>query len=250
MAGHSHWAQIKHKKAKIDAQKGKLFGKLIREITVAARLGGPDSNANPRLRMAIEAARKISMPMDTIEKAIKRGAGGSKEDNLEEVVYEGYGPGGTAIMVIAATDNRNKASSEIKHAFSKHGGNLGSSGCVSYLFEQKGIIEIPKESTDEDKLIEKALEAGVLDVESGEDMFIVYANPKDVYAIKDTLISEGFDVESAKVSLIPTTTVEIKDIDTAKKVLNLIEHLDELEEVQEVISNFEIDKSIMSALGF
>ncbi|AEF18888.1 MAG: YebC/PmpR family DNA-binding transcriptional regulator [Hydrogenobaculum sp.] len=249
MAGHSHWAQIKHKKAKVDAQKGKLFGKLIREITVATKLGGPDPNANPRLRMAIEAARKVSMPMDTIEKAIKRGSGNDKEGALEEIVYEGYGPGGTAIMVVVATDNRNKATSEVRHAFSKHGGNLGSSGCVSYLFEQKGVIEIPKESTDEEKLMEAALEAGADDVETTEDMFIVYTNPKDVYTVKDILASKGFAIESAKTSLIPTTTVEIKDIDTAKKLLNLLEHLDELDEVQEVISNFEIDKDILAALG-
>ncbi len=250
MAGHSHWAQVKHKKAKIDAQRGKLFGKLIREITVATKLGGPDPDANPRLRMAIESAKKISMPMDTIEKAIKRGSGASKEGSLEEIVYEGYGPGGTAIMVIAATDNRNKASSEIKHAFSKHGGNLGSSGCVSYLFEQKGVIEIPKEGVEEDAIIEKALEVGALDVESTEDSYIVYAEPKDVYTIKDALSSQGFNIESAKVSLIPTTTVEIKDMDTAKKILNLMEHLDELEEVQEVISNVDIDKSVLASLGF
>ncbi len=249
MAGHSHWAQIKHKKAKVDAQRGKLFGKLIREITVATKLGGPDPNANPRLRMAIEAARKVSMPLDTIEKAIKRGAGADKEGNLEEIVYEGYGPGGTAIMVIVATDNRNKATSEVRHAFSKHGGNLGSSGCVSYLFEQKGVIEIPKESTEEEKLIEAALEAGADDVESTDDMFIVYTSPKDVYAVKDALESRGFTIESAKTTLIPTTTVEIKDQDTARKLLNLLEHLDELDDVQEVISNFEIDKNILASIG-
>ena len=249
MAGHSHWAQIKHKKAKVDAQKGKLFGKLIREITVATKLGGPDPNANPRLRMAIEAARKVSMPMDTIEKAIKRGSGNDKEGALEEIVYEGYGPGGTAIMVVVATDNRNKATSEVRHAFSKHGGNLGSSGCVSYLFEQKGVIEIPKESTDEEKLMEAALEAGADDVETTEDMFIVYTNPKDVYTVKDALSNKGFSVESAKVSLIPSTTVEIKDPDTAKKLFNLLEHLEELEEVQEVISNFEIDKNIITSIS-
>ncbi len=249
MAGHSHWAQIKHKKAKVDAQKGKLFGKLIREITVATKLGGPDPNANPRLRMAIEAARKVSMPMDTIEKAIKRGSGAEKDEALEEIIYEGYGPGGTAIMVMVATDNRNKASSEIKHAFSKHGGNLGSSGCVSYLFEQKGIIEIPKETTNEETLMESAIEAGALDVESTEDIFIVYTEPKDVYVVKDALESKGFNIESAKSTLVPTTTVKIKDPDTAKKILNLIEHLDELDEVQEVISNFEIDKDILSSIS-
>ncbi len=249
MAGHSHWAQIKHKKAKVDAQKGKIFGKLIREITVATKLGGPDQNANPRLRMAIEAARKVSMPLDTIEKAIKRGAGSDKEGNLEEIIYEGYGPGGTAIMVIVATDNRNKATSEVRHAFSKHGGNLGSSGCVSYLFEQKGVIEIPKESVEEEKLIEAALEAGADDVENTEDTFIIYTNPKDVYTVKDALAHQGFNIESAKTTLIPNTTVEIKDTDTAKKLLNLLEHLEELDDVQEVISNFEIDKQVLSSLS-
>ncbi|MEN3034504.1 MAG: YebC/PmpR family DNA-binding transcriptional regulator, partial [Aquificaceae bacterium] len=154
MAGHSHWAQIKHKKAKVDAQRGKLFTRIIREITVAVREGGPNPDNNPRLRSAIESARKVNMPMENIERAIKKGSGELAGENFEEVIYEGYAPGGVALMILTLTDNRNRTTSEVRHALTKHGGNLGSAGCVSYLFESVGLIEVSKNSIDEDKLYE------------------------------------------------------------------------------------------------
>lgn len=248
MAGHSHWAQIKHKKAKIDAQKGKLFSKLIREITVAAKLGDPNPEANPRLRAAIEAARKVNMPMDTIERAIQKGSGNQEGANLEEIIYEGYGPSGVALMIKATTDNKNRTTSEVRHILSKQGGNLGSSGCVSYLFDQKGIIELPKKYKEEE-LLEKIIEAGAEDLEAREDGFIVYTAPSALYVVKENLEKMGIEIESVKLTFIPSTTIEIKDQDTAKKIINLIEKLEELDDVQEVIGNFDISPDIMESLS-
>ncbi len=248
MAGHSHWAQIKHKKAKIDAQKGKLFSKLIREITVAAKLGDPNPDANPRLRAAIEAARKVNMPIDTIERAIQKGSGNQEGANLEEIIYEGYGPSGVALMIKATTDNKNRTTSEVRHILSKHGGNLGSSGCVSYLFDQKGIIELPK-NYKEEELLEKIIEAGAEDLETREDSFIVYTAPSELYTVKEKLEKMGIEIESVKLTFIPSTTIEIKDQDTAKKIINLIEKLEELDDVQEVIANFDISPDIMESLS-
>ncbi len=187
MAGHSHWAQIKHKKAKVDAQRGKLFSKLIREITVAARLGDPNPEFNPRLRTAIEQAKKANMPLETIERAIKKGTGELEGESFEEVLYEGYGPGGVAIMVLATTDNRNRTSSEVRHTFTKHGGNLGTAGCVSYLFERRGEIEVPAGSIGEEEIFEKALEAGAEDIQSGEEVHLIYTKPEDLYEVKENL---------------------------------------------------------------
>ncbi len=245
MAGHSHWAQIKHKKAKVDAQRGKLFSKLIREITVATRLGGPNPEFNPRLRTAIEQAKRANMPLETIERAIKKGSGELGGEAFEEVIYEGYGPGGVAIMVIATTDNRNRTSSEIRHTFSKHGGNLGSSGCVSYLFERKGYIEVPAREISEEELLEKAIEAGAQDVQSGPEIHQVYTSPEELYEVKENLEKLGVPIEKAQVTWIPVSTVEISDAETAKKVIKLIEALDDLEDVQQVIANFEIPEEIM-----
>ena len=245
MAGHSHWAQIKHKKAKIDAQRGKLFSKLIREITVATRLGGPNPEFNPRLRTAIEQAKRANMPLETIERAIKKGSGELGGEAFEEVTYEGYGPGGVAIMVIATTDNRNRTSSEIRHTFSKHGGNLGSSGCVSYLFERKGYIEVPAKDISEEELLEKAIEAGAQDVQSGPEVHQVYTSPEELYEVKENLEKLGVPIEKAQVTWIPVSTVEINDAETARKVIKLIEALDDLEDVQQVIANFEIPEEIM-----
>ncbi len=245
MAGHSHWAQIKHKKAKVDAQRGKLFSKLIREIIVATRLGGPNPEFNPRLRTAIEQAKRANMPQENIERAIKKGAGEIEGEQFEEVIYEGYGPGGVAIMVLATTDNRNRTSAEVKHTFSKYGGNLGSSGCVSYLFERKGVIEVPASSITEEDLLEKAIEAGADDVQSGSEVHLVYTAPEDLYSVKEALEKLGVNVEKAQVTWIPTSTVAVNDPETAKKVLKLIDALDDLEDVQQVISNFEIPDEIL-----
>ncbi len=245
MAGHSHWAQIKHKKAKVDAQRGKLFSKLIREITVATRLGGPNPEFNPRLRTAIEQAKRANMPMETIERAIKKGSGELEGEVYEEVIYEGYAPGGVAVMVLATTDNRNRTSSEVKHAFSKHGGSLGSSGCVSYLFERKGLIEVPAQSISEEEIFEKAVEAGAEDIQTGNEVHLVYTTPETLYDVKEALEKSGVNVEKAQITWVPTSTVSVDDPDTAKKVIRLIEALDDLEDVQQVIANFDIPEEIM-----
>ncbi len=245
MAGHSHWAQIKHKKAKVDAQRGKLFSKLIREITVATRLGGPNPEFNPRLRTAIEQAKRANMPMETIERAIKKGSGELEGEVYEEVIYEGYAPGGVAVMVLATTDNRNRTSSEVKHAFSKHGGSLGSSGCVSYLFERKGLIEVPAQSISEEEIFEKAVEAGAEDIQTGKEVHLVYTTPETLYDVKEALEKLGVSVEKAQITWVPTSTVSVDDPDTAKKVIRLIEALDDLEDVQQVIANFDIPEEIM-----
>ena len=249
MAGHSHWAQIKHKKAKVDAQRGKLFSKLIREITVATRLGGPNPEFNPRLRTAIEQAKKANMPLDTIERAIKKGSGELEGETYEEIIYEGYAPGGVAVMVLATTDNRNRTSSEVKHAFSKHGGSLGSSGCVSYLFERKGVIEVPAGEVSEEDLFEKAIEAGAEDLQSGSEVHLVYTLPEDLYSVKESLEKMGVPVEKAQITWIPTTTVSVEDTDTAKKILKLIDALDDLEDVQQVIANFEIPEEVLQKIA-
>ncbi|RUM88407.1 MAG: YebC/PmpR family DNA-binding transcriptional regulator, partial [Thermovibrio sp.] len=180
MAGHSKWANIRHKKAAQDAKRGKIFTKLAREITVAAREGGGDPEKNPRLRAAIEKARKFNMPKENIERAIKRGTGEIAGESYEEVTYEGYGPGGVAIIVKCLTDNRNRTAAEVRHAFSKHGGNLGTSGCVSWMFERKGVISIPAENYDEDTVMMAAIEAGAEDVVREDNKFIVYTNPSDL----------------------------------------------------------------------
>ncbi len=244
MAGHSHWAQIKHKKAKVDAQRGKLFSKLIREITVATRLGGPNPEFNPRLRTAIEQAKRANMPMETIERAIKKGSGELGGEVYEEVTYEGYAPGGVAVMVLAATDNRNRTSSEVRHVFSKHGGSLGSSGCVSYLFERKGVIEVPADSIPEEEIFEKAIEAGAEDIQTGREIHLIYTNPEELYEVKENLEKAGVQVEKAQITWIPVSTVSVNDPETAKKVLRLIEALDDLDDVQQVIANFEIPEEV------
>ncbi len=248
MAGHSHWAQIKHKKAKIDAQRGKLFAKLIREITVAVRSGGPNPETNPRLRTAIENAKKANMPMETVERAIKKGTGELSGENYEEVIYEGYGPNGIAVMVIAASDNKNRTTSEIRHAFSKYGGNLGSSGCVSYLFDKVGLIEVPMEGLTENELYEKAIDCGAQDIEIGESSALVYTTPEDLYAVKECLQKQNLSIEKAEITYKPISTVKVDDSETAKKILKLLDALDELDDVQSVISNFDIPEEIMKSL--
>ncbi len=245
MAGHSHWAQIKHKKAKVDAQRGKLFSKLIREITVATRLGGPNPEFNPRLRTAIEQAKRANMPLETIERAIKKGSGELEGETYEEVIYEGYGPAGVAVMVLATTDNRNRTSAEVKHTFSKYGGNLGSSGCVSYLFERKGYIEVPANEISEEEIFEKAIEAGAEDIQTGSELHQIYTSPEDLYEVKENLEKMGVNVEKAQITWTPVSTVAVDDPETAKKVIRLIEALDDLEDVQQVIANFEIPEEIL-----
>ena len=249
MAGHSHWAQIKHKKAKADAQRGKIFTKIIREITVAVREGGPNPETNPRLRTAIENARRVNMPSDTIERAIKKGTGELGGENYEEVLYEGYAPNGVALMILTYTDNRNRTTSEIRHILSKHGGNLGSSGCVSFLFDRVGIIEVPKEGISEEEIYEKAIEAGAEDVEVGELNYILYTKPEDLYPVKEALSSMGLQIERAEIAYKPNTLVQINDVETAKKILKLMDALEDLDDVKEVIANFDIPKEIMEQIS-
>ena len=250
MAGHSKWHNIRHKKAKQDAKRGQLFTKLLREITVAARQGGGDPEFNPRLRIAIEKAKKANMPIENIERAIKRGTGELEGVNYEEVVYEGYGPEGVAIIVECLTDNRNRTTSEVRHLFTKHGGNLGASGCVSFLFEEKGVILVPKDSISEEELFEKAIEAGAEDlITDDENYYEVRTEPKDLYAVKEALEKEGITIEKAEITRIPTTTVEIKDPETAQKLLKLLDALEDNDDVQKVYSNFEMSDELINQVA-
>jgi len=247
MAGHSKWANIQHRKGAQDTKRGKLFTKLIREITIAARLGGGDPAANPRLRAAIDKALAGNMTKDTIERAIKRGSGAMDGDNYEEVRYEGYGVGGIAVMVDCLTDNRNRTVAEVRHAFSKRGGNLGTSGSVAYLFEKTGIITFPSGS-DEEQIIEIALEAGAQDVVQNEDESIdVLTAPDDFYAVKETLEKAKLIPSEAEVTMQAATNIAL-DLDNAKKMLGLLDMLEDLDDVQQVYSNADISDDIMTQL--
>ena len=248
MAGHSKWANIKHRKGAQDAKRGKIFTKLIREITVATRLGGPDASANPRLRAAIENALSHNMPKDTIERAIKRGSGEQEGAALEEVRYEGYGPNGVAVMVDCMTDNRNRTVAEVRHAFSKMGGNLGTSGSVAYLFTEQGVLSYPP-GVDEDRLMEAALEAGAEDVVSNDDGSIdVLTTPEDFGRVKDALVAAGLEPESAEVTMRASTTVSL-DEDDARTMLKLLDMLEDLDDVQRVYSNADISEQVLAKLG-
>ncbi len=248
MAGHSKWANIQHRKKAQDAKRGKIFTKLIREITVAARIGGPDPEANPRLRLAVDRALSANMPKDTIERAIKRGAGAQEGEAYEEVRYEGYGPGGVAVMVDCMTDNRNRTVAEVRHAFTKMGGNLGTSGSVAYLFKEQGVLGYPA-GVDEDALMEAALEAGAEDVVGAEDgsMEVITA-PKEFIAVKEAMIAAGFDPEYAEVTMRPETTVEL-NADQAEKMLRLQDMLEDLDDVQRVYSNAEIPDKVLESMA-
>ncbi len=237
MSGHSKWHSIKHKKAVVDARRGKLFTRVIKELTVAARLGGSDLTANPRLRTAVQAAKDVNMPKDTIERAIKKGAGELQGVTYEEIVYEGYGPGGVAIMVNVTTDNKNRSAAEIRHAFSKHGGNLGASGCVSYLFTRKGHIEI--EQGDEDEVMEAALEAGAEDIQNqGDGFFLVECDPDAVEETRKAIEDAGVTVIGSAAHLVPSTSVRLegRELEQCRK---LIEALEDHDDVDEVSSNLE-----------
>ncbi len=236
MAGHSKWANIKHRKAGQDAKRGKIFTKIIRELTVAARDGGGSIDDNPALRLVVEKAKAAQMPKDTMERAIARGAGGQDGADLEPITYEGYGPGGVAVLVETMTDNRNRTVAEVRHAFSKAGGNLGTDGSVAYLFDKKGSMAYPP-GTDEEGLMEIAIEAGALDVENGEDGSIeVLTLPEDFQQVKDALIDGGFEPASAEVAMVPQTYSDL-DGDTAEKVLRLLDTLEDLDDVQNVYTN-------------
>ncbi|MCB1691566.1 MAG: YebC/PmpR family DNA-binding transcriptional regulator [Pseudomonadales bacterium] len=246
MAGHSKWANIKHRKAGQDAKRGKVFTKIIRELTVAARDGGGNIEDNPALRTVVEKAKAAQMPKDTMERAIARGAGGQDGSDLASISYEGYGPGGVAIYVETMTDNRNRTVAEVRHAFSRAGGNLGTDGSVAYLFDKRGqIYFVP--GTDEDKLMEVAVEAGAEDVLTLDDGSVeVMTLPEDFHAVRNALAQAGFEVESAEVAMVPQTVTEL-DVETGEKVLRLLEALEDLDDVQNVYTNAEFPESLMEA---
>ncbi|MFU8817467.1 MAG: YebC/PmpR family DNA-binding transcriptional regulator [Pseudomonadales bacterium] len=246
MAGHSKWANIKHKKARQDAKRGKVFTKLIREITVSARLGGGEPADNPRLRLVMDKALAANMPKDTIERAIERGVGAGDGSSVEELTYEGYGPGGVAILVEAMTDNRNRTVAEVRHAFSKHGGNLGTDGSVAYLFSKQGVINFGP-GADPDRVMEVALEAGAEDIDLEEDDSISVVTPWDqLGSVAAALTAAGMPPEHAEVAMVPGTTVPCDD-EQAEAVLKLIDALEELDDVQNVYSNGDYPDSVLDA---
>jgi YebC/PmpR family DNA-binding regulatory protein len=248
MAGHSKWANIKHRKARQDAKKGKVFTKLIRELTIAARLGGGDPDDNPRLRTAIDKALIANMTRDTIDRAVSRGAGTDEADNVEELTYEGYAPGGVAILVESMTDNRNRTVAEVRHAFSKRGGNLGTDGSVNYLFARKGQI-IFEAGANEDQVMEVALEAGADDVIAHEDGSIEVLTPwETVNAVKDAMMKAGLKPDSADVAMIAAVLVPL-DKDAAESFLNLVDALEDLDDVQNVYTNADISAEVMEQLN-
>ena len=247
MAGHSKWANIKHRKGRQDAKRGKIFSVLIRELTVAAKLGGGVTDDNPRLRTAVDKALAANMTKDTIERAIQRGAGGLEGENLEEVSFEGYGPGGIAIMVESMTDNNNRTVAEVRHAFTKSGGNLGTNGSVSYLFEKKGIITVSSEN-DVDEVMEISIEAGAEDIEINEDESVtVSSTPEDFENIKKALSDKEIKIDDSEISLVPETTVQA-DLDTSLKVFKLLEMLEDLDDTQNVTSNIEFAEGMLDQL--
>jgi YebC/PmpR family DNA-binding regulatory protein len=248
MAGHSKWANIQHRKNAQDAKRGKLFTKLIREITVAARMGDPDPAANPRLRMAVDKALTANMTKDTIERAIKRGSGAAEGENYEEVRYEGYGPGGVAVMVDCMTDNRNRTVAEVRHAFTKAGGNLGTDGSVAYQFAKTGILSYPQD-TDEDRLMEAALEAGADDVVGNDDgSFDVLTQPEQFIEVREAMVAAGLEPEQAGVTMRADNTITL-DLENAEKMVRMLERLEDLDDVQEVYSNADIAEDILAQLA-
>ena len=248
MAGHSKWANIQHRKNAQDAKRGKLFTKLIREITVAARMGDPDPASNPRLRMAVDKALGGNMTRDTIDRAIKRGSGAQDGENYEEVRYEGYGPGGVAVMVDCVTDNRNRTVAEVRHAFTKAGGNLGTDGSVAYQFNKSGILSYPVGS-DEDQIMEAALEAGAEDVLSNDDGSVdVLTEPDQFVDVKEAMIAADLKPEQAEVTMRADITSPL-ELDDAEKMIRLLDHLEDLDDVQNVYSNADISEEILKQLG-
>jgi YebC/PmpR family DNA-binding regulatory protein len=248
MAGHSKWAGIKHKKAIVDARRGKLFTKLARHITVAAKAGGGDVDGNPALALAVQKAKDASMPKDNIQRAIDKGTGaGADAESYEEVLYEGYGPGGVALLIEALTDNRNRTGSEVRHLLSKHGGNLGEPGSVSYLFDKKGVVVVSAERYGEDDLI-VAVDAGAEDIEVDDDVFEVLTDPSDLTTVRAALEEAGVELQTAEVLWRPKTRVEI-DEDVAGKLMRLIDALDDNDDVGEVHANFDVDADVLERVA-
>ncbi|MEG2358564.1 YebC/PmpR family DNA-binding transcriptional regulator [Acinetobacter sp.] len=247
MAGHSKWANIKHRKAKQDASRGKVFTKYIRELTTAARLGGPDAASNPRLRAVIEKALSVNMTRDTINRAVQRGAGGEDNDDLKEVTYEGYGVGGVAVLVETMTDNLNRTVPDVRHCFSKTSGNLGTAGSVAYLFTKRGEITFEDVSL-EDKIMDVALEAGAEDIEVGETEIVVVTTPESFGDVQDALHAAGLKSDNAEVVMSPSTKAEINDADQAKLIMKMIDMFEDLDDVQNVYTNVEFTDEVLAQL--
>ena len=250
MSGHSKWSTIKHKKGAADAKRGKLFSKLSRAIMVAAKEGGSDPSTNMSLGNAIEKARSYSMPKDNIDRAIAKGAGeGTDGAAFETVVYEGYGPDGVAVIVEALTDNRNRTAADVRHLFSKHGGNLGATGAVAWQFERRGIVLVAAEGVDEDELFLAVADAGADDVERDGSVFQVSSAPEQLSSVRAAVESAGFSIDAAELSMVPKVTVEIADEATAKRVVRLVEGLEDNDDVQDVYANFDIPESVLEAVA-
>jgi len=249
MSGHSHWAGIKYKKAAVDAKRGKIWSKVARMIIVAAKAGGGDPSANLSLRYAIDKAKAANMPKDTIEKAIKRGTGEIKGASYEEVLYEGYGPAGVAIMVEALTDNRNRTTPQIKRLFEKHGGSLGATGCVNWMFTKKGLITVSTEDTNEEQLLEIALNAGADNMQNTGSVFEITCDPAAYEKLKEQLQEKEIPTQVAEISMVPQNTVPVNDDKTAKKIISLMEGFEDHEDVQNTYANFDIPDEILSEMG-
>lgn len=244
MSGHSKWHGIRHKKAIIDARRGKLFTKLLREITVAARLGGGDSDANPRLRAAIDDAKAANVPNDNIERAVKKGTGELAGAALEEVAYEGYGPGGVALLIEAMTDNRNRTVSEVRHLLAKHGGSLGESGCVAWMFQKRGLFLVDRDAVDEDQLVEAALEGGAEDIGGDEDHFELTCLPEAFEAVRRSLEEAGIPRKASRLAMVPQGTVQVEGAQ-AEQLVRLLDALEDHDDVQNVWANFEMDERLL-----
>ncbi len=242
MSGHSKWHSIKHKKAKVDAARGKVFTKIIKELTVAARVGGGDSAMNPRLRVAVSAAKSANMPAKNIDNAIKKGTGEMPGVVYEDIVYEGYGPGGIAVYIDAVTDNKNRTVAEIRHMLSKYGGNLGENGSVAWMFERKGMIAVEKENYTEDQLFEISLECGAEDMETNDDEFVIYTSFEDFNQVRTDLEANDIKISSAELTMIPKNTVQIEGKE-AEQLMNLMTKIDDHDDIQNVYANFDIDES-------
>lgn len=249
MSGHSKWSTIRHKKGAADARRGKIFTKLIKEVMVAARMGGGDVNANPRLRAAVAAAKAENMPKDNIDRAIKKGTGELEGTTYEEISYEGYGPGGVAVLVDVMTDNRNRAASEIRHIFSRNGGNLGEAGCVAWMFSKKGSIVFNKDVVSEDTLMELALEAGAEDVQDQGEQFEVTTSLEDFNSVRTAFEEQGLAYEVAELTMVPQTTVRIEDEKLAQQILRLMDALEDSDDVQNAYANFDIPDEVMNAIA-
>ena len=250
MSGHSKWSSIKHKKGAADAKRGQLFSKLSRAIIVAAKEGGPDPDGNLALQNAIEKARSYSMPKDNIERAIAKGSGADADGStFETVVYEGYGPEGVAVLVEALTDNRNRTASEVRHAFTKHGGNLGTTGAVAWQFERRGVVVVAADGADEDELVLAAAEAGADDVVLDGSSFVVTGAPESLTPVRQALEAAGFAIESVELAMVPKSTVAVADESTARRIVNLVEGLEDTEDVQDVYANFDIPEAVLEAVA-